>query len=200
MSLKAKRHLNKDPLFKAAMKGIKPIALPRSGNVFNELVKAIVFQQISYKAADTIYARFLDLVGEAYTPEDLIERSFEEFRGIGFSTQKANYTHNIARYFEEKSLLHFDWELLSDSDIIDLLTEIKGVGNWTVQMILMFELQRPDVFPVKDLAIQQAMMAIYEFQLKKKPLIKKMEEIGQQWKPYRTLASLYLWGWKRAHF
>lgn len=195
----AKRHLNKDPLFKAAMKGIKPIAMTPAGNVFNELVRAIAYQQISYKAAHTIYGRFEQLVGTDFTPEDLLSRTFEEFREIGFSTQKANYTHNIAEFFKEKKLLYFDWDTLSDKEIMDLLTEIKGVGRWTVQMILMFELHRPDVFPAKDLAIQQSIMEIYGFIAEKKALLQKMEEIAAAWQPHRTLASLYLWGWKRAH-
>ena len=107
------------------------------------------------------------------------------------------YVQNIARFFQEKALFTFDWSTMTDAEIIKLLTEIKGVGEWTVQMVLIFELMREDVFPAKDLGIQQAMIGVYELKEEKKHLIKKMNEIAENWKPYRTWATLYLWAWKR---
>ena len=195
---KALNKLNKDPVFKKAMKKIQPVALLPSGNVFNELVKAIVYQQISVRAADTIYSRFEHLVGTDYMPADLLQHSPEDFRGVGFSKQKASYVLNIAEYFEEHNLYSCDWSTLSDEEITKMLTTIKGVGVWTVQMILIFELHRPDVFPSKDLAIQQVMQALYGIKEEKRALLKKMEEQAEVWRPYRTLATLHLWGWKRA--
>ncbi len=195
---KAIAHLSKDPLMEKVIKQVSSLKLPKSGNVFNELVKGIAYQQISYKAADTIYGRFVQLIGgDFYSPDELLLLSHEEIRSIGFSRQKASYSLNIAQFFKEKNLYTFDWATLSDSEIIKLLTEIKGVGEWTVQMVLIFELQRPDVFPVKDLGVQQAMQAVYDITEEKRALHKKMEEIATPWQPYRTLASLYLWGWKR---
>jgi len=199
LSKNARTHLYKDPIFKSAMKGIKPLALPSSGNVFNELVKAIAYQQISYKAADTIYGRFLGLVGEDFLPEDLLMYDSEDYRGVGFSRQKAAYVFNIAEYFQEHDLFDFDWSTQSDEEILTSLTTIKGVGEWTAQMILMFELHRPDVLPVKDLAVQQVMQELYGIKEEKAALLKKMKEIAESWRPHRTTASLYLWGWKRAN-
>ena len=196
----AKKILNKDPILKKALKGLDPLSLPGAGNVFNELVKAIAYQQISYKAADTIFGRFIELLGsENYTPEDLIAVSFDEMRGIGFSKQKAAYSHNIANYFIEHSLYDCDWSQYSDAEIMKTLTNIKGVGEWTAEMIMLFELQRPDVFPAKDLAIQQSMMILYDFKLEKKTLLLKMNEIAEAWRPHRSLVTLYLWSWKRAN-
>jgi len=183
---------------KKVIKEVSPLKLAKSGNVFNELVKGIAYQQISYKAADTIYGRFLKLVGgDFFSPDELLLLHEDEIRAIGFSRQKASYSLNIARFFKERELFTFDWSTLDDTEIINLLTEIKGVGEWTVQMVLIFELIRPDVFPVKDLGVQQAMQAVYNLTEEKRALHHKMNEIAEHWKPYRTLASLYLWAWKR---
>lgn len=200
MSDKALRHLQKDPTLKAAIRGLSPLYLPGAGNVFNELVKGIAYQQISYKAADTIFGRFIDLIGtESYTPEALLALPHQDLRAIGFSTQKANYSHNIANYFIDHKLYHCQWDNYSDTEIIKKLTAIKGVGKWTVHMILLFELIREDVFPAKDLAIQQSMQTLYNIELDKKALLIEMEKIAEQWRPYRSLATLYLWAWKRVH-
>ena len=194
----ALKKLKQDPLMKKVIKEVAYLQLERSGNVFNELVKNIAYQQISYKAADTIYGRFLKLVGGAFfSPDELLILDEEEIRGIGFSRQKAAYVLNIALFFKERDLFAFEWAQLSDNEIIKLLTQIKGVGEWTVQMVLIFELERPDVFPEKDLGIQQAMMGIYDFRLEKKALLERMREISVPWTPHRTLATLYLWAWKR---
>jgi len=196
----ATRVLHKDPILKKAIKGLDPLYLPGAGNVFNELVKAIAYQQISYKAADTIFGRFIKLLGtESYSPKELLEVTFDEMKSIGFSKQKANYSHNIARYFDENELHDCDWSKLSDDDIMKMLTTIKGVGEWTAEMVMLFELMRPDIFPAKDLAIQQSMMTLYGFELEKKALLTKMKEIAEAWRPHRSLATLYLWSWKRAN-
>ena len=197
---KAIKHLKKDPILKGMIKDTTYLKIPQSGNVFNELVKGIAYQQISYKAADTIYGRFLHLVGgEFFSPDDVLLLEPDEMRAVGFSRQKAAYTQNIARFFKEKELFIFDWETLTDDEIVHLLTQIKGVGEWTVQMVLIFELIREDVLPVKDLGIQQAMAALFDIKEEKAKLHRKMEEIAEPWKPYRTWATLYLWAWKRVN-
>jgi len=195
---KAKRHLSKDLKLREVISGVKPLNLEKSGNVFNELVKAIAYQQISYKAADSIYARFLQLIGgEFFSPKELCLLSVGELRSVGLSRQKAHYCLNIAEFFEEKDLFACDWTAYSDKEIIDLLTQIKGVGKWTVQMVLIFELHRADVFPEKDLGVQLAMKAIYNLKEEKTALVRKIIEISDSWAPYRTLGSLYMWAWKR---
>ena len=197
---KALQHLRKDPKMREIIKNTTYLELPQSGNVYNELVKSIAYQQISYKAADTIYGRFLQLVGgEYFSPEDVLLLGDDELKAVGFSRPKVTYVQNIARFFQEKELFTFDWNTLTDKEIIKLLTEIKGVGEWTVQMVLIFELLREDVFPSKDLGIQQAMIGVYKLKEEKKALITKMNEIAQNWQPYRTWATLYLWAWKRVN-
>ena len=199
MSLKsAKLHLQKDKVFKTLITSTQPLKLPKSGNVFNELVKAIVYQQISYKAADNIYGRLINLLGsEKYLPEDLIKYEADALRLVGLSRQKANYTLNIARFFKENQLVDFDWNSLNDIEIIELLTRIKGVGSWTAHMILIFQLCRPDVFPDKDLAIQNVMKKLYGLKSEKSQLLTEMNKIAHNWRPFRTYASLYLWAWRR---
>lgn len=134
---------------------------------------------------------------EKYKPGHLVKVKFEDLRSVGFSTQKANYALNIGQFFKKKKLYNFDWSKLSDKDILDLLTQIKGVGSWTVEMILIFQLDRPDVFPVKDLAIQLVMQELYKVESEKSQLIKDLNIIAESWRPFRTYASLYLWAWRR---
>jgi DNA-3-methyladenine glycosylase II len=144
---------------------IDAVTLPalQSDDVYSSLIQSIVSQQLSVKAADTIHKRFLDLFPSKYPyPEFVAALDLEEMRGVGLSYQKANYIKNTANFWEEKGLLNQDWSVLSDDEIIKLLSEIKGVGKWTVQMILMFTLQRQDVLPVDDLGIQQGMYMLYD--------------------------------------
>lgn len=199
MSLrKVKLHLVKDKTLHKVIATTDLLKLPKSGNVFNELVKAIVYQQISYKAADSIYDRFTEKLGsENYLPDDLIKQKFEDLRSVGLSNQKAGYVQNIARFFKEKQLVDFDWNTMNDEEILDLLTQIKGVGTWTVHMILIFQLNRPDVFPDKDLAIQIVMKELYGITSEKRQLLVDMNKIAHKWSPFRSYASLYLWAWRR---
>ena len=115
------------------------------------------------------------------------------FRSVGLSNQKTNYFYNIATFFSEPGNKRIQWKRLSDEDIISKLVTIKGVGKWTVQMILMFTLGRPDVFPIDDLGIQLSMKDHYGIKAEKKELKIKMTKIAEEWTPYRTLASRYLW-------
>ncbi|MEN0006315.1 MAG: DNA-3-methyladenine glycosylase 2 family protein, partial [Bacteroidota bacterium] len=156
--------------------------------------------QLSGKAAGTIHRRFLELFPDGYPHPDTIQ-TFElaDLRAVGLSRQKASYIQNVAEYFLEHKLLDRDWTTASDEAILKELTAIKGVGKWTVQMILMFTLQRKDVFPVDDLGIQQAIQLLFGLEeLKGRELKKKMQEVAAPWRPYRTVASLYLWRWKDA--
>lgn len=199
MNKKAIKHLSSIPKLNKIINTVEPIFQPGSGNVFNELVKNIAYQQISYKAAESVYGKFTTVMQtENYTPNHIIESDYEAVKSSGFSYRKTDYIFNIAHFFKTHNLYHKDWSDLSDLEIIDLLTQIKGVGVWTVQMILIFELNRPDVFPSLDLAIQHVIKDIYNIKSEKRALIKEIEKISEQWSPYRTLASLYLWGFRRS--
>lgn len=194
-----KKHLSKDNVLKPIVLKHKPLQLDASTRVFQELVKNIVYQQISYKAADTIFARFINLMDDLdYLPADLLQMPEESLRSVGLSRQKASYLHNIAAYFQEHELYDIDWSRFSDQEIIKTLSSIKGVGQWTAKMILMFQLHRPDVFPYEDLAIQYVVRDLYDLKSTKKQFINEMNEIAEAWKPYRTTASLYLWSYRRA--
>jgi len=199
MDLKAAtKQLSKDKVFKNLLDTLNFLDLPRSGNVYNELVKNIVYQQIAFKVADIIYGRFVAMFDNAmFKPEEVLAKEFEELKAVGLSKSKTQYVINISQYFIDHNLLDYKWEQLSDDHITKMLTEIKGVGTWTVDMILIFELRRPDVFPVKDAAIQLAVKEIYKLESEKKVLINEMYKIAEAWQPYRSVATLYLWAWCR---
>jgi 3-methyladenine DNA glycosylase/8-oxoguanine DNA glycosylase len=164
----------------------------KDSNYFEALVRAIVYQQLSGKAAATIYKRFKNLFpqNKHFTPIMVKERSHEELRSAGLSNQKASYIHNIANAFYTGAVPK-DIDTIGDNEVIECLTTIKGVGPWTAKMFLMFTLNRPDVFPVTDLGIQKGFQLFFQFDVL--PSTKKMMEIAEAWRPYRTIASWYLW-------
>jgi DNA-3-methyladenine glycosylase II len=175
---------------------LKKFGLPKSGvemDVFNALVRSIVSQQLSIKAAQTIYQRFRALFSEKPSPKSLKSVDHETLREVGLSHQKARYVQNVAQFFEEKNLQAIRWDDWSDEEVINMLTEIKGVGTWTVQMLLMFTLGRQDVFPVDDLGIQQGMKRFYGLEEEGKELKNKLVRIADRWKPYRSIASKLIW-------
>lgn len=190
-------HLNKDSILKniiqyAAVKPFTP-----SGNVYFDLLNSIVSQQLSVKAAETIFTRFCLLFPENYpSPELLLVTDPDQLRAAGLSRQKAAYLQNVAAYALENNIDSIKWEHYDDMEIIQMLTKIKGVGRWTVEMILMFTLGRPDVFPKDDLGIQQAIFRLYNLNTSGKDLLREMTEIAESWRPYRTVACRYLWYWK----
>lgn len=168
-------------------------------DVYATLLDSITSQQLSVKAAATIHQRFLDLFEDHYPdPNILIDLSPETLRQVGLSGQKSQYLRNTAAFFLENNLMQYNWRQHTEEEIVQLLTQIKGVGRWTVEMILMFSLHFPDVFPIDDLGVQQAIIKLYEISpdLKGKPLRKTMTEIAEPWRPYRSYASRYLWKWK----
>ena len=170
------------------MTGVQTCALP------------ILSQQLSTKVAKVIFQRFLDLFGKKEpTVKEILEIPVEKFRSIGFSNAKGSYVHNVCKFFVENNLTDARLYKMSNEEVVDLLTQIKGVGKWTVEMILMFTLGREDVFAVDDLGIQQAITKLYKLDAADKKLMKeKMLQISSKWSPYRTYACRYLWGWKDA--
>jgi DNA-3-methyladenine glycosylase II len=194
---KAITHLSNDEVLKDVL---DRIILPKrnpSNDVYAGLIESIVSQQLSVKAASTIHNRFLNLFPDKYPhAKGLLLLHDHELRSVGLSGQKAKYVKNVAVFFLERDLFFKDWSRLSDEEIIALLTEIKGVGQWTVEMIMMFVLSREDVLPVQDLGIQQGIRQLYGITEEKKELFAKMQEIAEPWRPYRSIACLYLWAIK----
>jgi DNA-3-methyladenine glycosylase II len=162
------------------------------------LCASITSQQLSTKVADVIYKRFLALYGNVEpTPEQIIETPPEKLRGIGLSNAKTQYVQNVARFAIEQGMDHKKISKMTDEEVIAYLTQIKGVGRWTVEMLLMFALGREDVFAVDDLGIQNAMAGIYKIPKEdKKKLKEEMIRISKRWSPYRTYACMHLWRWK----
>ena len=155
-------------------------------------------QQLSTKVADVIHKRFLALYDIAVpTPEQIIETPFDKLRAIGLSNAKTSYVHNVARFAIEEGMDHKKLHKMSNEEVIEYLTKIKGVGRWTVEMLLMFTLGREDVFAVDDLGIQNAMIKLYKLDnSNKKQFREDLLRISKKWSPYRTYACLHLWHWK----
>jgi len=190
---KALVHLSSDATIRSVIEQIDLSKTDPAGNVYDGLLSSICSQQLSVKAAASIYGRFLDLFDGDPSPDKLLAATVEQLRAVGLSYRKASYVHNVAAYFQQHQLIDYDWSTMDDTAIIDRLTQIKGVGVWTVQMILMFELERPDVMPVGDLGIQNAMKKLYDLNTEKRQLENEMLEIAASWSPYRSIACRYLW-------
>lgn len=190
-------HLKKDNHLKKVIENTSITPLLPSGNVYYNLLESIVSQQLSVKAAANIFNRFCALFTDQYPhPELLTTIDLTALRMAGLSNQKAGYLKNVAAFTLENNLENFSWEALQDHEVISFLTQIKGVGRWTAEMILMFTLCRPDVLPVDDLGIQQSMSQLFSLKESGKILQQRMIEVAEPWRPYRTLACRYLWKWK----
>ena len=167
--------------------------LPIEEDYFWSLTRSVIYQQISVKAAKKISDRYLKLFnkGSKMSPIDVIKIDIEKIQNVGISRQKSGYIKNIANAFDEGLVNETQLHKLSDKEIIDQLVKIKGVGRWTAEMFLIFTLRRPDIFPVTDLGVQKGFQIYYD--LDELPSIDMMNEKSENWKPYRTIMSLYLW-------
>lgn len=196
---KVSRHLAADPVLARVMRDVT-IAFPRpTGRIYGDLLEAIIYQQISIRAAKTVHNRFLTLFeGIVPEPDVLASAAVETLRSAGMSGVKAQYLLNVAEHFAQNNLTDDLLMSLTEKEISRELVQIRGVGRWTVEMILIFSLGRPDVFPVSDLGIQQAIESLYSIEeLTGKALQERLTSVADQWRPYRTYAMLYLWSWKR---
>ena len=190
--------LKKDKVLKKVILSVGEIKTKKNLDLYFSLMRSIVSQQLSVKAAATIWSRFLNLFENGY-PEAtiLLKMKDEQLRSVGLSYQKAGYLKNIARFSLEKTLNYKLLKSKTDDELIEYLVQIKGVGRWTVEMLLMFSLQRNDVFPVDDLGIQNGIKSLYNLSFEnKKELYNQMFEISETWKPYRSLACMYIWRYK----
>ena len=188
-------HLKSDDILYKAILGLDKEVKPELDiDIYHALLGSIVSQQLSTKVVKIIWRRFTDLFVDGYPDaESLLSKEHDLLRGIGLSNNKARYVKNVDE-FKLANDMSFDYlQSFDDAYIIDYLTQIKGVGKWTVQMILMFPMDRPNVFPVDDLGIQNAMKSLYNINLEKNELKHRMNEIASVWDPYKTVASKYLW-------
>ena len=186
-------HLSRDPILRKLIQKNGVIALQKRDTVYLRLCESIVSQQLSVKAADTIFVRFLAIYGKEPTAQQILDTSVEQLRAAGLSRPKATYLHNVARFELEHGMSIAKLENLSNEEVVNYLTAIKGVGRWTVEMLLMFVLAREDVFAPDDIGIQNAMTLLYGLNRKHKRFRKQMLTLSDKWAPFRTYACLYLW-------
>lgn len=191
-------HLRKDKKLKTIIDLQQPYILQKKKQVWLHLCASIMSQQLSTKVADVIYERFLNLFPERKpTLQLVIDMPFERLRAIGLSNAKTNYVKNVCEFFVKENITDAMLYRMENEDAIQYLTQIKGVGQWTVEMILMFTLGREDILALDDLGIQQSMIKLYKIKAaNKKELREKMLKYSKSWRPYRTYACRYLWGWK----
>jgi DNA-3-methyladenine glycosylase II len=191
-------HLSKDKKLKKIIELQQPFVLTKKKNVYLHLCYSVMSQQLSTKVADVFHRRFLALYNKKNpTAAQIAATPFATLRGIGLSNAKANYVLNVCNFFIEEKLTDASLYKMSNGELIGYLTQIKGVGRWTVEMILMFTLCREDVFALDDLGIQQAICKLYNIDgADKKNMKVKMLQVSEKWSPYRTYACRYLWGWK----
>ncbi len=191
-------HLSKDRKLKKLVETSEPHQLKKRKNICNYLCASIMSQQLSTKVATVIHNRFLALYGgKEPLPQQILDTPFERLRGIGLSNAKVNYVKNVAQFELDFGMDAKKLHKMDNEEVIVYLTQIKGVGRWTTEMLLMFALGREDVFAVDDLGIQNAMIKLYKLDNSdKKQLREDMLRISQKWSPYRTYACLHLWQWK----
>ncbi|HYC40506.1 MAG TPA: DNA-3-methyladenine glycosylase 2 family protein [Chitinophagaceae bacterium] len=193
-----REHLSKDEKLRQLIAEHGEVKLQKKKPLYLYLCYSIMSQQLSTSVARVIRQRFVDLYdGGEPTPQQIVDTPFERLRGIGMSNAKANYVQNVARFELEKGMDHKKLSRMSDQEVIEYLTQIKGVGRWTTEMLLMFALCREDVFAIDDLGLQQAVVGLYGLRNRSPKLLRnRILKLSEQWAPYRTYACMYLWKWK----
>jgi DNA-3-methyladenine glycosylase II len=183
----------RDPILRDLMRTHGPcrLAARQHADPFKALTRAIVGQQLSAKAAATIFSRFEALFDSFPTPTQVLAVPDDRLRGVGLSSQKLGYLRDLCRRIAEGELPLDVLDRMDDEAVIENLTQVKGIGRWTAEMFLIFRLQRPDVLPVGDLGIVRAVQRAYK--LRKAPTPDRLTRIGEAWRPYRSVACWYLW-------
>lgn len=190
-----KDHLSQDPKMKILVDQLPEVTLQKRNKVYLRLCSSILSQQLSVQVARVLYQRFLDLFdGKEPTAQQILNTPAETLRQLGFSSAKSNYVHNVCKFFIEQKITDRQLHKMENEAVIELLTQIKGVGRWTVEMILMFTLGREDVFALDDLGIRNAMIRLYGIRTSdKRKINSRLIHISKKWSPYRTHACRYLW-------
>jgi DNA-3-methyladenine glycosylase II len=188
---RAKRTLaRRDPVMAAIMRSRPKVFLARRGEPFLTLARAIVGQQISVKAAQSVWDKVCLCAGEV-TPQSVVARKRSELRACGLSERKVEYIADLAQHFVDGTIDVRRWPDMDDQAVIAELTQVRGIGRWTAEMFLIFNLLRPDVFPLDDLGLQKGIRLSY-FKGRKLSL-QRMKKLGETWRPWRSVATWYLW-------
>jgi DNA-3-methyladenine glycosylase II len=186
---RAKRALAKrDPVMAAIMKRHPKVFMMRRGEAFMTLARAICGQQISVKAAQSVWNRVVICLDERITPEAVVAKDRKKLRACGLSDRKTEYIADLAQHFVDGKIHEHRWPEMDDEAIIAELVDVRGIGRWTAEMFLMFNLLRPDVFPLDDLGLQKALRLS-----SRKKSLKSMKALGETWRPWRSVATWYLW-------
>jgi DNA-3-methyladenine glycosylase II len=189
---KAVNHLKKsDPILRAIIERVGPCRMEFGVPEFASVAEAIVYQQLNGKAAATIFKRFTALAGEPLSPHGILKLTDAQLRSVGLSKQKSSYLKDLSAKTAEGLLDFAKLGELTDDEVIQHLTQVKGIGVWTAHMFLMFSLRRANVLPTGDYGIQMAMKKHYK--KRKLPKPKDMEKIARAWDPYRSVACWYMW-------
>ena len=189
---KAVNHLKKsDPVLAAIIERVGACRMEFGPPEFHSLAESIVYQQLNGKAAATIFQRFAALAGEPLTPEGILKLTDVQLRSVGLSKQKSSYLKDMAARASRGELDFSRLPEMTDDEVIQHLTQVKGVGVWTAHMFLMFTLKRPNVLPTGDYGIQMAIRKHYKKRKMPKPEV--MAKIARSWEPYRSVACWYLW-------
>ena len=189
---KAHTHLKKcDPILRAIIEQVGPCYMEFRPPEFQSVARSILYQQLNGKAAASIFKRFAALTGEPVSPDGILKLTDEQLRNVGLSKQKSSYLKDLATKTRDGLLNFVRLPEMSDEEVIEHLTQVKGVGVWTAHMFLMFTLRRPDVLPTGDYGVQAAMKKHHR--KRKMPKPKDMEKIARAWSPYRSIACWYLW-------
>jgi DNA-3-methyladenine glycosylase II len=191
------KHLKKDVKLVPLLNG-EGYTLQKRKNTPVRLIASIISQQLNTKVAKLIFLRFLDIYhGKEPSMQQVLDTPVETLRRIGLSHSKVNYVQNVAQFFIEHQISDKQLYSMQPEEVVALLTQIKGVGKWTVEMLLMFSLGHENVFAVDDLGIQQAMIGLYKIKYTSQKELKiKMLKKAAAWEPYKTYACLHLWQWK----
>ena len=186
----AKRALaRRDPVMAAIVRRHPRVHLEPRGDPFHTLARAIVGQQISVKAAQSVWNRFSTLVS-VVSPEEILKAKAKDLRACGLSERKCEYIVDLAQRFADGAVHVHRWPDMGDEDVIADLVQVRGVGRWTAEMFLIFNLLRPDVFPLADLGLQKGIRLAY---FKRKVSLRTMARLGEAWRPWRSVATWYLW-------
>jgi DNA-3-methyladenine glycosylase II len=188
---RALQHLRKDPILAEIIDRVGPYGIQFREPNFETLVKSIVYQQLSGRVASVIFGRLSSAVAGDITPESILKLRPARMRTLGLSTQKTAYIRDLARHARDRRVTFEDLSDLPDAVVIERLTQVKGIGVWTVHMFLIFALRRVDVLPTGDLGVRNAIRRAYN--LEALPTPAEMEQMAAAWRPYCSVASWYLW-------
>jgi DNA-3-methyladenine glycosylase II len=191
MTNKAINHLKKDRKLAKIIKTVGPHKISVVRDPYESLVEAIITQQLSGKAADSISKRFRGIYRKFPKPKDVLRTPDSKLRAAGLSSMKVSYIKDLSRKIESNEIKMSSLRNMTDDEVVEHLTQVRGIGRWTAEMFLIFSLGRLDVLPVGDLGLRKGVQRLYS--LSDIPEKEKIESIAEKWRPYRTVATWYIW-------